>query len=278
MILVIGATGNVGRQVVSQLLERGVAVRALTRDPAAADLPSGVEVVAGDLSDPSALERHAEGVDAVFLVWPFTSPEQADELAPAVLEAIAPHARRVVYLSATPAAYEPDSFWARVEQAIERSDAGWTFLGPSGFAANTRMWAEQIRSDGVVHWPYGEAARSLIHERDIAAVAVRALTEEGHGGQAYHLTGPETITQAQQVHAIGEAIGRPLRWEELSREAALEQLTDAFGDAPFAEGALITWAGCVDHPEEVTSTVEELTCAPARSFDEWARDHADDFR
>src|SRR3954452_20549929 len=80
------------------------------------------------------------------------------------------------------------------------------------------MWAAQIRDSDVVRWPYGQAARSLIHERDIAAVAVRALTEDGHAGARYVLTGPETLTQVEQVHAIGDAIGRPLRWEELSRE------------------------------------------------------------
>jgi uncharacterized protein YbjT (DUF2867 family) len=268
MIFVIGATGKVGRQVVSGLLERGAVVRALARDPAAAGLPAGAEVVAGDLSDPQGLARHLEGVEAVLLVWPFFTAEGAGE----VVEALATPARRIVYLSAEAAGARPDSFWAAVERAIERSGADWTFLRPTGFAANTLMWADQIRESSVVRWPYGQAARSLIHERDIAAVAVRALTEDGHSGARYVLTGPETLTQAEQAQAIGEALGRTVRWEELSRREAEEQISG------LPETALDTWASFVETPEIVTSTVEEVTGEPARPFGEWARDHANDFR
>ncbi|HEY1818444.1 MAG TPA: NAD(P)H-binding protein, partial [Trebonia sp.] len=166
MILVTGATGMVGRQVVTQLSERGVPVRAVTRAPASAGLPAGVEVVRGDLTDPASLEPHLAGVDSAFLVWPFTSPEQAAGLGPRVVEVLARHVSRVVYLSAQAAAGRPDSFWRVVERLIEESGAQWTFLRPTGFAANTLMWADQIRDQGVVRWPYGAAARSLIHERD----------------------------------------------------------------------------------------------------------------
>jgi uncharacterized protein YbjT (DUF2867 family) len=269
MILVIGATGKVGRDVVSELLERDAAVRALTRDPNAADLPSAVDVVSGDLLEPHGFSAHLEGIEAVFLVWPFFTEEGSAE----VVDKLASHARRIVYLSAEAAGGRPDSFWASVERAIEGSATEWTFLRPTGFAANTRMWADQIRESGIVRWPYGQAARSLIHERDIAEVAVRALTGDGHGGARYVLTGPEAITQVEQVHAIGEAIGREVRWEELSREDAEQQLKGRVPDT-----ALDTWASFVDSPEVVTSTVEDLTGQPARRFVEWARDHADDFR
>jgi uncharacterized protein YbjT (DUF2867 family) len=140
------------------------------------------------------------------------------------------------------------------------------------------MWADQIRSGDVVRWSYGEAARSLIHERDIAAVAVRALAEEGHAGARYVLTGPRTLTQVEEVQAIGAAIGRPLSWEELPLDEARAHLTQAFGDRAFAEGALEAWAEFVRRPELVTTTVQEVTGAPARSFAEWAGDHAADFR
>lgn len=276
MILVVGATGNVGREVVSQLLDVGVAVRAMTRDPDTAELPAGVDVVRGDLSDPVALEAQLDGVDAVFLIWPFVAVQQATDLAPVVMDAIAQHARRIVYLSAH-AAEQPGTFWAIVEDAIEGSGAEWTFLRPSGFAANTRMWAEQIDRGDVVRWPYGAAARSLIHERDIAAVAVRALIEEGHAGARYVLTGPTTVTQAEQVRAIGQAIGRPLRWEEVPPGAVRDDLAAAIGDASFADGALDAWAGFVEEPELVTSTVQDVTGEPARTFGQWATDHAADF-
>lgn len=277
-ILVTGATGTVGRQVVSQLLGTGTAVRALVRDPGSAGLPSSVELARGDLSDPASLTAALDGVDAVFLVWPFTSPEAAADIAPGVVAVIAEQARRVVYLSADAAARRPEAFWARLERLIEQSAAEWTFLRPTGFAKNTLMWAEQIRTGAVVRWPYGAAARSLIHEADIAAVAVRALTEDGHAGQTYVLTGPETLTQTEQVRTIGEAIGRPLRFEEISREQARPGLVAAFGDEPFADSALDTWATFVTRPERLTPTVREITGTPARSLRDWAGDHAGDFR
>jgi uncharacterized protein YbjT (DUF2867 family) len=278
VILVTGATGTVGRQVVTQLSEREAQVRAVTRDPAPAGLPAGVAVVKADLADPASLVPHLAGVDSVFLVWPFTAPERAGGLGARVVEVLARHASRIVYLSAEAAAGRPDSFWADMERLIEGSGAEFTFLRPTGFAANTLMWADQIRGDGVVRWPYGAAARSLIHEHDIAAVAVRALTEERHAGQRYLLTGPEVITQAEQVRVIGDVTGRPSRWQELTPEEARAQLLTAWGDPGFVDSALATWASLVTHPELVTRTVEEITGVPARSFRQWAADHASDFR
>jgi uncharacterized protein YbjT (DUF2867 family) len=168
--------------------------------------------------------------------------------------------------------------WGEVEHAIEQSGLAWTFLRAGGFATNTLGWADQIRDEGVVRWPYGRAARSLIHERDIAAVAVRALTEDGHVGAKYVLTGPEAVTQAEQVRIIGEVIGRAVGWEELSPETARQQLLAAWGDPGFVDGALGYWATLVSEPERVTRTVEEVTGVRARTFQEWAIDHADDFR
>jgi uncharacterized protein YbjT (DUF2867 family) len=268
MILVIGATGKVGRHVVSGLLEQGATLRALARDPESAGLPERVEAIRGDLSDVDGLEKRLPDAEAVFLIWPFLNDDGAAE----VVDMLARHAGRIVYLSAEAAGNRPDSFWATVEQHIERSGVQWTFLRPTGFAANTLMWADQIRAGGVVRWPYGQAARSLIHERDIADVAAGALTEDGHAGERYVLTGPETITQAEQAREIGEAIGRNVRWEELSREEVKDHL------AGIPEGALDTWANFVNTPEIVTSTVSEITGRPARPFAQWARDHAPDFR
>jgi len=183
-----------------------------------------------------------------------------------------------VYLSAQAAADQPGSFWALVERAIEDSGVGWTFLRPTGFAANTLMWADQIRSGNVVQWPFAAAARALIDERDIAAVAVRALTGDGHDGARYLLSGPAVLTQAEQLAAIGQALGRELHWEDLPRQAALEALAAAWGDPAFAETALDAWEWFVDHPETVTSVVQDVTGAPARSFADWAAANAAAFR
>ncbi len=173
-ILVTGATGNVGGQVVSQLLDTGASVRALVRDPDSGGLPDGVEVVRGDLSAPDTLDVPLEGVETVFLVWTFLTAEAA----PAVLDAVKRHARRIVYLSSMGVrddlerqADPINQFHADMERLIEQSGLEWAFLRPSGFATNTLGWAEQIRADGVVRAPYGAMTRSLIHERDIASVA-----------------------------------------------------------------------------------------------------------
>jgi uncharacterized protein YbjT (DUF2867 family) len=267
VVWVTGATGKVGRHVVAGLLNRGAEVRALVRDPDRAGLPDGVDLVVGDLTDPASLRR-LDRADALFLLWPRLSADGAAE----AVGALASSAGRIVYLSAEAAARRPDSFWALVERAVERDARDWTFLRSTGFAANALMWADQIRTAGVVRWVYGAAARSLIDERDIAAVAVRALTESGHSGARYILTGPEVLTQVEQVEAIGEAIGRPLRWEEMPREEVARHL------AGVPDTALDTWASFVKHPEVVTSTVQQLTGQRAHRFREWARYHAADFR
>jgi uncharacterized protein YbjT (DUF2867 family) len=281
MILVTGATGNVGRHAVSLLLDRGADVRALTRDPGAADLPDGAEVVRGDLAEPSGLDAALDGIEAVFLVWPTLS---ADHAAPATLGAIAKHARRIVYLSARGVSDDIDAdagilgSHARIERLIERSGMEWTFLRPGGFATNTLMWAPQIRDTGVVRWFHGAAARPLIHERDIAAAGVGALTGAGHGGATYVLTGPRVLTQIEQAAVIGEAIGRPVRWEELPpRTARREMLAQGMPPA-FADGILNAHARMVTSPESVTPTVERITGTAPATFGEWAADHANAFR
>jgi uncharacterized protein YbjT (DUF2867 family) len=169
------------------------------------------------------------------------------------------------------------AFHADVEKAVEQSGMEWTFLRSAGIATNTRMWAPQIRADGVVRWPYGAARRSLIHERDLAAVARHALTEDGHRAKRYVVTGPEALTQVEQLDAIGEAIGRPLRWEEIPADEAREQLQSQL-PSELVDGILEAHAGFVTEPEPVTHTVADVTGRPARTFRQWAADHADDFR
>ena len=276
MIVVTGGTGRVGRQVVAQLRERGLPVRVVSRRPDGS--PDGAGSGRADLADPASLEPHLRGANALFLLWPFTSADMTAALAPTVAQIAARHVARVVYLSAQPAGERPGSFWALVEQAIEDSGVAWTFLRPTGFASNTLMWADQIRSGDVVRWPFGAAARTLIDERDIAAVAVRALTEDGHAGSRYLLSGPEVLTQAEQLAAIGRALGRDLTWAELPRPAAEQALTAAWCDPGFVASALDTWERFVTQPETVTSTVRDITGAPAHTFADWATANADAFR
>jgi uncharacterized protein YbjT (DUF2867 family) len=275
---VTGATGRVGRAVVSELLGAGVPVRALTRRPAEAGLPAAVEIVAGDLTVPESLDAGLQGAGAVFLLW--TAPPAT---APAVIERIASHVPRVVFLSSphqTPHPFfqQPNrmaAFHAEVERRIAASGLAPTILRPGMFASNTRLWwASQIREGDVVRWPYGAAETAPIDERDIAAVAARALTEEGHAGGDYVLTGPESLSQAEQVSVIGDAIGRRLRFEELSPDEFRRAMAD-YG--PAADMLLAAWRAALGLPAFVTSTVADITGSPARTFRQWAADHADAF-
>ena len=279
-ILVTGATGKVGGSVVARLHAAGVPVRALVRG--AADLPEGVQAVRGDLGDPASLGAALEGVDAVFLVWPFLSADGAAD----VIDAIGKHARRVVYLSSagvgSQAEEEPGEaitlFHTELERLIEASGLEWTALRPTGFASNALGWAEEIRTTGVVRAPMAALARPLIHEADTAAVAVRALTTDTLIGARPLLTGPELVTQERQVALIGEAIGRPLRFDETTLDEAAERMRAAGWPADLVDAVLPAQAKMIDNPEPVNDEVERLTGTPARSFRAWAQDHAADFR
>jgi uncharacterized protein YbjT (DUF2867 family) len=282
-ILIIGATGRAGRQVVSQLPATGARVRALTRNPDAAGLPPWVEVVRGDLALPETLDACLDAIAAVFLVW--TAPPAA--VAP-VLERIAKQARRIVFLSspyktAHPFFQRPQpnpitALHTEIERLIETSGRQWTFLRPGMFAANALWWwAPQIRAGDVVRWPHLAAPTAPSDERDIAAVAVRALCEDGHAGAEYVLTGPQSLSQFEQISTIGGAIGRSLRIEEMSPEDARDELLTVF-PAFVVKMLLDAWAGAIGQPALVTSTVAEITGAPARTFRDWAADHAAEFR
>ncbi|MGW7533512.1 NAD(P)H-binding protein [Amycolatopsis sp. NPDC054798] len=275
--LVIGATGNVGRQVALQLTERGLPVRALARRPEKADLPDSVEVVQGDLSDVDSLRTALRGADSAFLMWPLISGEPAE----AIADTIAGSARRLVLLSSAAARSGSDDAISQVhlavEKAIERTSLEWTFLQPHGFATNALNWAPHIRKDGVVRGAYGSASSTLIHEADMAAVAVAALTSDGHAGAKYDLTGPSALTQVDQVRVIGEVIGRETRWEEVSREVARELLLERI-PAKYADVMLDAYARLAQRePDRPTATVEEVTGVPARTFAQWVADHAAEF-
>jgi uncharacterized protein YbjT (DUF2867 family) len=270
--LVTGATGNVGRQVVAQLLPRDV--RALTRNPSTAGLPPGVEIRSGGVMD---IKSALDDVDAVFLMWPLHNAE------PSVVDAIKRHARRVVFLSSG-AVHDPDNPIGRLhremERAIEDSGLEWTHLRPSTFAANALWWADQIRAGDEVRGFCGDIAMALLHEADMAAVAVRALTEDGHQGKAYDLFGPGFHTQAEQVRIIGEVLGRPLRWiEETPAEAGTRLRADPNFPDDFVNPLLDGYTKMRTAPlPTLTNTVKEVTGRPARTFRTWVMDHTADFQ
>jgi len=278
---VSGATGRVGRLVVDELLSAGVPVRALTRRPQNAALPAGAKVVAGDLTDPASLDEALEGTEAVFLVWTV-----AAATAPAVIARLAAHTsaqpRRVVYLSSphqTPHPFfqQPNALrglHADVERLLAETRLDLTILRPGIFASNARhWWAPQIAHGDVVRWPYGAAETAPIDERDIAAVAARALLHGRYARGDYVLTGPESLSQAAQVHTIGDAIGRSLQFEELSPDEFRRE-TAATWPGGVAEMLLAAWRATLGRPALVTSAVQEISGSPARTFYRWAADNA----
>ena len=276
-----GATGRIGRAVVAELLRAGVPVRALTRRPDAAGLPAAVEVVAGDLTVPESLDASLQGVGSVFLVW--TVPPAT---APAVVERLASHTRRVVFLSAphrTPHPFfqQPNPMavlYAEIERLIATAGLASTMIRPGMFASNARYWwAGAIRERGVVRWPYGAAETAPVDERDVAAVSARALYEDRHAGGDYVLTGPESLSQAEQVSIIGEVIGRPIRYEELSPDEFRRETAGSW-PRPVVDMLLAAWGATIGHPAFVTSTVADVLGSPARTFRQWVGDHAEAFR
>jgi len=280
-ILVIGGTGTVGSQVLSRLAAAGAHVRAMVRNPAAVRLPPQAEVVRGDLTLPETLDPCLNGIDTVFLVW--TAPAAAVDPA---LERIAKHIRRIVFLSAPiktahPLFQQPNPLrvmFEQIERLIGTSGVQWTFLRPGMFAANAlSWWAPQIRVGDVVRWPYLAAPTAPIDERDIAAVAVLALCEDGHAGAEYVLTGPESLSQFEQVSTIGRVIGRSLRIVEISQDEARRELLRV-GPLPAANMLLEAWAAAMSQPAHVTSTVAEITGTPAKTFLQWVTDNATGFR
>jgi uncharacterized protein YbjT (DUF2867 family) len=280
-VLVTGATGRIGRVVVDLLTGAGVPVRALThRAEAAATLPGCVEVVTGDLTVPGSLDAGLRGAGAVFLVW--TVPPAT---APAVVERLAAHARRVVFLSSphqTPHPFfrQPNPM-AVLHAGIERliADAGLesTIIRPGMLASNALFWwAAAIRAGGVVRWPYGAAETAPVDDRDVAAVAARTLYEDGHAGGDYVLTGPESLSQAAQVGIIGDVLGRRIRFEELSPDEFRSE-TEGSWPRPVVDMLLAAWGATIGRPAFVTSTVSGILGSAPRSFRQWAADHATAF-
>ncbi len=268
MILVTGATGNIGRLVVDELLEAGATeIRALTNDPEKAALPPEVEVVRGYLGRVETLPAALVGVERMYLA----------PLEKTVREVVALAAeagvQRIVDVSGG-----KDTWWASVAIAVEESGVAWTHLGPGEFMDNMLMWAEQIRTTGEVRDAYPDAADAPIDLGDIAAVAAKALLEDGHIGKEYVLTGPETLTRAERVRQIGVALGRDVPFVELDHEDAVAALSPSMGGEEGARWYLDLMPDLVEHPQQPTRTVEEILGRPATTFAQWAAKKVDEFR
>ena len=267
-ILVTGATGSVGRLLVDELVAAGAPVRALTNNPARAALPDGVEVARGYLGKPATLPAALAGVDTVYLA---PLPAYVDDFVECAKEA---GVRRVVVLSGEPAEYEAQgdpSTWHyyRIERAIEAGGFEWTFLRPGQFMNNTLGWASSIKAEGVVRAPYAGAVQTPIDLGDIAAVARVVLLSSNYSGQKLTMSGPEGLTAPEQVAYIAAAIGRDVRFEELTPQEYLARLAPAIG-LETAQWLLDGFRMMAEYPMKPESTVPALIGRPAVTYREWA--------
>ncbi len=284
MIFVTGATGNVGREVVNLLLNGGAKVVAVTRHPATAALPDGAHVVGGDPSRPQTLTSARRGVETALISPRALGDATAGAATVELLKLAAEQgARRVVVLSAVTVEYGggyqrfADAFRA-VEDAARASGLQWTILRSSDYASNSLAWVPQIRSSGVVYGAYGDGATSTIHERDVAAVSALALMDAAHAGHTYELTGPQSLTQRERVRLIGEAIGREVRWEEISPQQARRAMLAQGLPEDVPDRLLGYWSGLEKLPGPSSDTVEQVLGRPALTFAQWAVEHAAAFR
>ena len=282
MYLVTGATGHVGGPVAMQLHEQGHSVRALVRDPAqAASLAAGIELAIGDLDDPDSVSKAVAGVEAIFLMQVGGGSEQTKTMIAAAQDAAVP---RIVLLSSAGARLLPldanpmGAAFAAREQVLRESGLGVTYLRPSAFASNAFGWRDSIRAGQVVD-PTGDGVFAVIDPEDIARVAVAVLTEDGHVGKGYLLTGPQALTSREQVEIIAEMTGRPIDFQDVTPHE--------FAQAAIQRGTPPEQAHLIERLNEVfrarrsvniTDDVENITGIAPATFRDWCERHADAFR
>lgn len=276
MYLVTGATGNVGQEVARALLESGAAVRGLSRQGARSALPPKVEPVAGDLNDPATLTDALRDVSGFFVL-----PGYRD-LPGLLARARAAGANRVVLLSGRSAAdgdlsNAVSAYMIRSEQAVRDGGIPWTIVRPSAFHSNALQWLPQLRTGDVISAPFANVRIANVDPYDIGNVVATALRTDGHEGRTYDLSGPESLLPADRVRILGRVLGRDLTFHAQSDEEARAELSattppeyvDAFFKF-YVEGTL--------DESPVLPTVREITGREPRTFEQWAVEHADDFR
>lgn len=273
----MGATGTIGSEVVRQLAVRGEKVRALTREPAAARVPSGVETVPGHHRDRASVEEAMAGAEAAFLVGVF-GPDDGEHDRGLVEAARAAGVRRIVKLSSIgtgdPRLGGFGTWNVPGEEAVRASGLEWTVLRPSSFASNTLAWAEAARAGTPALNLMSDGRQGVVDPRDVSQVAVNALLDPRHAGHTYTLTGPEAISAGDQAAVLGEILGRPVELLQLTPEQRREQLLGAGLGAAYAE-SLMASARFIEEGGNavVTEDVREVLGRPARSYREWALDH-----
>jgi uncharacterized protein YbjT (DUF2867 family) len=271
MIVVTGATGNVGRELVRALASAGETVRAVSRRPERT--PEGVRHWQADLAEPASLRTALEGADALFLLVAGEDPGAILDLARAG------GVRRVVLLSSQGAGTRPEAYRHPVafEDHLRRSGLDWTVLRPGGFDSNAYAWAQSVRVERTVAAPFGDVGLPAIDPADIAKVAAVALRAAGHAGRTHELTGPAPVTPRERARAIGDALGTPVRFVEQTREEARAQML-GFMPEPVVEGTLAILGEPTAAERQVSPAVERILGRAPRTFADWAERNVAAFR
>ncbi|MFI9157800.1 NAD(P)H-binding protein [Kitasatospora aureofaciens] len=271
MIVVTGATGNIGRPLTRALAEAGREVVAVSRHPAA--VPDGVRHVVADLARPGELTAVLPGAEALFLLLSGDLHAQAARPADLIGEAVAAGVRRVVLLSTQGVVTRP--FGATriamrgLEDVLRDSGLEWAILRPGGFASNALWWAESVRAQRLVAAPFGDVGVPVIDPADIAEVAAACLLDDRYAGAAYELTGPEVITPRQQTEALAAALGSPVAFRELTREEARAAMSRSM-PAELADDTLDILGSPSPAELRVSPDVERVLGRAPRPFADWA--------
>lgn len=278
MILVTGATGNIGKELVPQLLAKGEAVRVVTRDAAkVAALDPKVERVVGDLKDAATVRRAVAGADAVFLVGIIADTTQTADRQ-LIAESAKAGVKRIVKISARSTGRGIGQVHFEQEELIRKSGVAWTFLRCGMFMSNTLAWAGTVKAQGAVYSPFGHGKMAMIAPTDIAAVAAAALTGPRHEGQIYDLYGAELLTVPEQVAILSRVIGKPVKVVDITPQTAGERLRAAGGSDMLVEGLVALWTMVRNGEAKFRNDeVQRILGRKAQNFETFCRDHRQAF-
>lgn len=278
-ILVCGATGTVGGGVVKLLNGGPVVIRALVRDTARARFPGGVEIVTADDGDPASMDAAVAGVDGIFIMAPIAHlVAVARAIAAAAQRGGAPHLALLSSLSVEADDNEHAALHRTAEEAVTGSGSPWTILRGGQFMSNTLRWADAVRSAREVRPYLRDRATAIVHPADISAMAAKALTEPGHHGKTYGLTGGEPVKPSECARILSDTLGFDIRYVELTDDEAEQSYVKLFEDTPEVRAKLRSLREPDVPWERVRPDVEQVLGRPPLTYARWARDNADAFR
>lgn len=271
MIVVTGATGNVGGELVRILTAAGEEVAAVSRR--AGPLPAAVAHRAADLGDPDSLRDAFDRAEALFLLVAGTNPDAVLDIAKEK------GIRRVVLMSSQGVGTRPAAYGhaTTFEAAVRDSGLDWTILRSGGLDSNALAWVESIRATRTAAAPFGSVGLPTVDPADVAAVAAAALREDGHGGRTYELTGPELVTPRDRAVALGVALGAPVHYIEQTRDEARDRML-TFMPEPVVEGTLAILGDPLPAEQRISPDVAHVLGRAPRTFTDWATRTADAFR